>query len=499
MAMADYFQRAAIAVSQVLGGYDADAIHERLEGVTVGITYDPSSTAHAEGESLVDLTVRLLARLYPTLRIEGGGDADRWADLARRINPRVEIADSPADVAVGIGPAPAAISERHIFAGSNGWDARVSSSGPLPTGESSNPIGAGLAACLASANIFRQVFTPDAGDDRDLTISGLELESRATRESRALDSAVLGDRTVLVGLGAVGNATVWALSRAPVRGQVWLVDPQTVELSNLQRYVLTELADVGAAKVDIAERFLGDRLKISREAVPWAKFVAERGDAWDRVVVSLDSARDRRAVQASLPRWIANAWTQPGDLGVSVHPWDDVGACLSCLYLPDGEVPSEDRVIASSLGLMGDKEELLVRQLLWANAAPPPDMLNRVSEGLGVPRETLEPYASRPLRDLYVEGVCGGAVLPLSRAGAPAQEVHVPLAHQSALAGVILAGRLLAASLDQTPSSTLVTRLNVLRPVGEYLTQPALKDPRGICICQDEIYREAYALKYDET
>jgi hypothetical protein len=113
-----------------------------------------------------------------------------------------------------------------------------------------------------------------------------------------------------------------------------------------------------------------------------------------------------------------------------------------------------------------------------------------------VPRAVLEPFASRPLRELYVEGVCGGAVLPLSRVGAPVQEVHVPLAHQSALAGVLLAGQLIATSNDAGPTTTAVTRIDLLRPLAEYLTQRAQKDPRGICICQDEIYREAYALEY---
>jgi hypothetical protein len=179
-----------------------------------------------------------------------------------------------------------------------------------------------------------------------------------------------------------------------------------------------------------------------------------------------------------------------------VHPWDEAGACLNCLYLPAGEVPSEDKLVASALGLAGPNEELLIRQLLWANAPPPVDMLERVANSLGIPRDLLDPYASRPLRELYVEGVCGGAVLPLSRAGVPAQEIHVPLAHQSALAGVLLAGRLIAEAIGLGAKSTAVTRVDVLRPISDYLTQPAQKDLRGICICQDEIYREAYDLKY---
>jgi len=37
-----------------------------------------------------------------------------------------------------------------------------------------------------------------------------------------------------------------------------------------------------------------------------------------------------------------------------------------------------------------------------------------------------------------------------------------------------------------------------MRPLGSYLTQPAAKDPRGICICQDADYRDVYQRKYEK-
>jgi hypothetical protein len=90
-------------------------------------------------------------------------------------------------------------------------------------------------------------------------------------------------------------------------------------------------------------------------------------------------------------------------------------------------------------------------------------------------------------------------VLPLDRVGSPRQHVHVPLAHQSALAGILLASRFVAHALGRAAEQTIITRLNLLAPITEYITQPAQKDPRGICICQDPIYEEAYALKYPST
>jgi hypothetical protein len=56
--------------------------------------------------------------------------------------------------------------------------------------------------------------------------------------------------------------------------------------------------------------------------ISWKAISFERSGASAResltshmTLAGVDSARDRRAVQAALPGWAMNAWTQPGDLG----------------------------------------------------------------------------------------------------------------------------------------------------------------------------------------
>jgi hypothetical protein len=57
----------------------------------------------------------------------------------------------------------------------------------------------------------------------------------------------------LVGGGAIGQAAALALSEVDAVGVTHVVDPETVTLSNLQRYVLTRADDVGAVKVDLMQ------------------------------------------------------------------------------------------------------------------------------------------------------------------------------------------------------------------------------------------------------
>jgi hypothetical protein len=494
VALASYFRRSAVAAAQALGGYKEGVIRERLEGKTVALLWDSEATALPEGRVLIEFSLRLLSRFYPRLSLtEPEGE---WAELARSINGEVEIGSWDPDIAIGIGPSAERIAPLQIFAGSEGWDAFVAQDLPQPLGASSNPFGASAAACLAAAAAFRAVFLkaddPAAGDCRE-KLSVLDLTPARSRENTSIDGVELGGETALVGIGAIGNSAVWTLARAPLRGAIHLVDAELLDEGNLQRYVLCGEADVGQSKVAIAERFFTTGIEAIAHSLEWADFVAERGYEWDRVLVALDSAKARREVQASLPRWLANAWTQPGDLGISVHPWSS-GACLNCLYLPAGETQSEDVLVADALGV--PEAVAQVRNLLHTNQAPPPALLEQIAIGLGAPRERVAGFAGRPLRELYVEGICGGVVLPLDRAGRPAGNVHVPLAPQSALAGVLLAGRLVAAALGRTANEAAVTRIDLLRPLQAELTQPAAKDPRSICICQDSVYREAYAAKY---
>jgi hypothetical protein len=498
MALADYHARSAAAASQVLAGFDEDLFRDTLSRTSLEIAYGSLAASSGEGQALLDLLVRLSARLYPALRVTSASGEEKLAHelsaLARQINPAIEIAvDQPsATIAVGV-DAPAGPGTV-IYAGSDGWDGLVSTEHPCHVGATDNPFGPGVAACLAIANVFRMVFLGgDAHPDANLTLSVLDRAAGASPDQPPIDQVDLGE-VVLVGAGAIGNATLWALARTRAIGRLHIIDHEPVELSNLQRYVLATRDDVDAEKVELGARLLVGALRPIPHPLTWAEFVDAQGYAWPRVLVALDSAAHRRAVQAALPKWIANAWTQPGDLGLSIHPALDAGACLACLYLPAHEVPSEDALIAQALNI---PERLMqIRELLYRGADAPRDLLEAAAQALDVPLDRLLPFEGKPLRTLYVEGICGGAVIPLNRIGGPPQELHVPLAHQSALAGVLLAGGLVGAALGKDLTGTSVTRIDVMRPLGEYLTQAAQKDAAGRCVCQDGDYLTAYGAKY---
>jgi len=454
---------------------------------------------------LLELLVDMTSRLYPRIRISGQGTASR-ATLktlrmrAKAINPEIEFLDeaSAVSVRVVVGSPVIPGDEPRIFAGSDGWIARLSSRAPVSTGRSRNPFGAGAAACFALANVFRLLFAAELSHprcDTDIELSVLNMQQGKAGENPRLGSRDLGE-THLVGVGAIGNAAVWALSKLQNKGTLHLVDHEAIELSNLQRYVSTTQATIGVPKVRQASKSLaGTGFKVIEHPMRWAEYVKGRADfKLDRVAVALDNVPDRLEVQGSLPRRVLNSWTQPGDLGVSRHSFLGHQACMACLYLPTGKQPDLDELVAQSLGLVPHR--MMVRQLLYSNAPIGRAVLQLIAQAKSVPLDSLAPFEGKPLRVFYQNAICGGIVLSAGdNPGTRGSEV--PMSFQSALAGVLLAAEVVADATGlRHESFPVATRVNLLAPLSEHLTFEERKRSGNRCICQDDDYVAAYRAKY---
>ncbi|TXM95589.1 E2 ligase fold family C protein [Methylobacterium sp. WL116] len=505
MAFANFFNRAATAASQVLSGFDLPAFRGTLDGHVIGIAFDVEAIRSTEAAATLDLLVRLVSRLHPSVCLialdhHAESARDSLMQLALSINPDIDLSRHSGEVTecVVVGRSRPRIEATMVFAGSNGWTATLSRSGPQGSGPSRNPFGAGAAACIAAANVFRMVFAdrlPGGDPDMEVTLSLLDYGNGPHGREFDPDTVDLGEAH-LVGLGAIGNGAVWALSRMPgLAGSLHLVDHEAVDLSNLQRYVIADQATVDVAKVTAAERLLADtRLTIFPHRKRWGDYAGERGDwSFERVAVGLDTAEDRIAVQASLPRWIVNAWTRDIDLGVSRHRFGSDKACLACLYLPDGQVKAEDQKVAEEIGL--PDAVLEVRGLLATNGPVNTAFVTRVAERLGVPVAELMPFVGRPLRNFYQGAICGGVVFNLTGGARPVRAT-VPMAFQSALAGIMLAAELVKHAAGVPEASTTSTRVNLLRPLRGHHADPKAKAAPGRCICSDSDFIRAYEAKY---
>lgn len=590
MALAPFFDKAALAAAAVLHGFEREHFAATLERQRIGLAFDTAAAESFEGRTTLLLWVNLTARLYPKLALLATGTAatiyrDVLESAARDVNPNIEFVGEIATESATTASTAAAMSAAHaaaevcgiepmvvvvgdtdatafgvrsgatvLYVGSDGWEARLSTAHPVGSGATLLPFGAAAAACLGAANVFRHVFRAqltDAALDDALTFSTLSLMSRVgvdpvrgpkldAHSGQLPEDLDLGE-AVLVGAGAVGQGALWTLARVRrLRGRLHVVDREVVDASNPQRYVLAASADAGTSKVALAHELFGQAasglrvvspteraaIALVPHAMRWGEFLAARPRPWclPRVLVALDSARDRIAVQAALPRWIANAWTQPGDLGLSRHGAFGVKACLACLYLPlSASAAHEDVLVAEAVGL--STELMLVRHLLATNAPVDDAVLTRMAAGLGVPLEPLLVFRGRPLRAFYSEAVCGGIVLrlqsqtharqameletaladpaaasrPVPSNGQPRDRAAmVPMAFQSVLAGVLLATTAVAdaAGLPAPPLGQKAV-LNLLRPLTARLLVPLARHGSGKCLCQDADYQAAFDAQWN--
>lgn len=487
MALAPFFERIYGALSGHLS-VSRESLTTLLENTTVGIRCGPRPSPNEKW--IAELTTNLLARLYPRLAISAPEPHfSTLRDLATRINPNIELGkDAPDTLSIAVGSKGL---YGAIYPSASGWLARVNHLRPR-RGGATNPYAAGAAAALACGELFRRIFLKTT-PERDISLSLLDFGTKAGARLE-LTPGTLGD-VIFVAVGAIGNAAVWALARDPnTEGRLWLVDHEDLTLLNLQRYVLGTLADVSRSKVALAEEALrGTRLSIEASKTTLEQFAASQGRIdIPTICISVDNVDARREAQALLPRLLVNGWTGEGALGVSWHVFSNEAACLACLYHPHGKGPSATEQAAKALGLPLDRATTL-----WVTRQPlSNDDLSQAARALGVAEAKLAPWRGKLLGELYTDVVCGAVALDVTGVG---RVETVPLAHQSALAGILMAAELLKRTRPElaplSQPEALVSWDDVLRPPPAIWRKPRPREPG--CICGDPDYQMVYRKKWE--
>ncbi len=481
MTVPRFFQRVHAAVGRHVP-IDSETLASRLENITIGVHCSSEGNNAAR---IGDLLVNQFSRLYPRLCIYGDGST-QLSEVARRINPDVDVVDDPAAATVTVSVVSDARGDT-LFASADGWLASVGSE--LLVECEPNPFAAGAAAAIAASAVFRRVLLNDQDAWHPAKLELLTFGTKAIDHRRMLGPVNVGSLLV-AGVGAVGNAALWTLARHPnVSGKALVLDPEKIELSNLQRYVLAMDADVDKEKVSVAGAHLAaTKLDVTLLSGRLGDVVLP--DDIANVLVTVDNVRGRRIAQALLPRLVVSGWTSESGLGSSWHDFHNGSACLACLYHPQGPAPSQTELVAAALGLAPDRAAIL-----WVS----PERLNArdtdaIATQLGVNHSEIAPWIGKSLQAAYSKLVCGSGAIPIG------QHIEtVPLVHQSVLAGVLAASELikrLDPTLEDLPPQNLAAWHDVARPPPSVWLQH--RNQEAGCICGDEDYREAFAAKWGE-
>jgi len=507
MAIANFFDKIAFGASQILQQFSVKEFEKLLLSHNIKINFSKKTALNKEGKILLELLARLLSRLYPNLEFNCIDDqnnqyGEELVSICKSINPAINFTTKDATIEVNVGAMDSYESPaQKFYLGSDEWLGSLSQSKPLTCNDSNNPFGAGFAACIGAANVFRTVFKkqlPFTELDQQIVFSVFDYSiNESSNQGPRLHNIHFND-TILVGLGAIGNAVIWTLNHLDLSGGLTLVDHEIIEISNLQRYIITSQKDIGKYKVDIAKKYLSKKINIDTHCIDWQEYLKSRQNWKMHIVgVAVDSAQARILIQSSLPRKVINSWTQMEQLGISRHYDFTKDACLACLYLPTSPRKSLSEEIAENLNLV-PFERTVIRQYLAEKKPIDDQLLQLVSQYNKIAIEEISFYKGALLEKFHSEVVCGGILMKLTGSTVKTELVHVPSAFESVLAGIFLASELVidAENLmrEKIPN---ITKLNLMRPITKYTTESAAKHASKKCICQDIFFMNAYKQKYN--
>lgn len=242
---------------------------------------------------------------------------------------------------------------------------------------------------------------------------GLSPEQRS-RYSRHLLLPEIGEagqqrllqaKVLLVGAGGLGSPAAYYLGAAGV-GTLGIVDPDVVDVSNLQRQILHRVRDAGHPKVDSAERALRDlnpdvTVVKYKERLSAANVMRILDDGWEVVVDGCDNFPTRylindACVLRGLPNVHGSIFQFEGQASVFAPSLG--GPCYRCLYPeppPPGLSPTcgEAGVVGVLPGIIGSIQAMETLKLLLQKGQPllgrllQYDALEQSFRNLKVPRD----------------------------------------------------------------------------------------------------------------
>jgi molybdopterin/thiamine biosynthesis adenylyltransferase/rhodanese-related sulfurtransferase len=281
-------------------------------------------------------------------------------------------------------------------------------------------------------------------------------------------------RVLCVGAGGLGSPVALYLAAAGV-GTLGLAEDDTVDLSNIQRQILYDSADVGRPKLDAAAarlRQLNPHTEVISHALRLtADNVMAILDSYDIVVDGSDNFATRylvndAAVLAGKPDVHASVYRFEGQVSV----FDAArGPCYSCLFPeppPAGLVPScaQGGVLGMLPGIIGSLQALEVVKLIVGCGQP---LIGRLLSFDGL---------SGTFRELQLEKDPGCAVCGVDASLTAPRRQIAPAPHACAVGD----GDQAADAIATTTVEELASRLHV----DPLLTLLDVRDPGEVALAQ---------------
>ena len=303
----------------------------------------------------------------------------------------------------------------------------------------------------------------------------------------------------LIGCGGVGQAVAFALNQFKLRGKITLIDPDSIDESNRQRYLLAFDETVGLNKTIFLSQFLMNNKNKLLTALEFLWNYETSISIFDSlynmedVIISVDNKRTRINLQAALPKTIWNIWTDTGEnilrYGIGKHDFLNEYQCLACAYYPEGDIPNQMELNASLLGMSQEdinnhieQNNLITEEDLeyfLKNFSIHPEQINKIKSLIG-----------QPFSKIF-HGECGVFTVKPSEKHESTTAPHIPV-----LAGTygVIQYVLSKFKILEEKIITSVGEFNAFDYPGESSLIKKKRHPN--CICNDPIYQEVFKKKW---
>ena len=357
-----------IAAAQTLG--DAAQDGEHFVDRPVLLTGEVAVLKTCNGAFMAEDGLRLLVRSWKRVTVyvpkemsallvslQAIAKAIEFAEHVAFLDEEPSYADYDAILSIGI-QARAELAWTVI--NSNGWLARVSSSGTSLESDcgQDNPLGALAAASLGVADVFKR--TAKVRFERAelfdaLTFSCYDFITGHNDAGPPLPGTIRLPPTLFLGQGAIGNAITLLAGQLPLEGKALLLDKDHYGMENLGTCVLLGPAAAGEGypKANWNLNYLkarGSKLELNAVTsdIEAAKKVVE--PYLGLLVNGLDRVEPRYAAQDLWPDAIVDGALREFQCQFVSYDHDAGFACLRCLFqLPDGPDPLEAQARATGL------------------------------------------------------------------------------------------------------------------------------------------------------
>jgi hypothetical protein len=295
-----------------------------------------------------------VAMVAPQPPLQPGAMIGQLLRVGKNMLPGVEfIAHEPegeVDLAIGLGDTPIHIrARRRIRLNAEAWAGIIMREDrPRPWDANLWPLGALAAAGLGAGEAFKiavskllpHALSPENTAARFANTDEFRFELAPPDTPFCRD---LGEIDCVSG-GAITNAVLYCLSRIPaVTAQGRIIEPDTADLTNLNRYMLLLRSDREAPKAHQLAQLLGGGLRFQPIPERYESALIDRiAPLAPVVIVGVDHIPTRWAVQQATPEWLVIGATTHWSAMASFHS-EGLG-CARCLHNEDdpgdGPIPT---------------------------------------------------------------------------------------------------------------------------------------------------------------